>query len=192
MPSIEHKDLTEEEKEKFDLKLIDEKLKLYTSVVELESEELKEKWKEITNPRDIEVNVRVTIAFLSLIIWKKDVDVVQINIENRYKEQGIPIQLEDRLVNEDVVPGYGEQDFTKNTPYEYLIKKAPLQKVEHVVRAILATGSVKSLLDMSDNEACLLIERRTWTKGRVASTAKLYHPGSRYELSGLFKPLVDI
>lgn len=105
-----------------------------------------------------------------------------------HKEQGIPIQLEDRLVNEDVVPGYGEQDFTKNTPYEYLIKKAPLQKVEHVVRAIMATGSVKSLLDMSDNEACLLVERRTWTKGRVASTAKLYHPGSRYELSGLFKP----
>ena len=41
---------------------------------------------------------------------------------------------------------------------------------------------------MADEEACLLIERRTWTKERVASTAKLYHPGSRYELSGLFKP----
>ena len=101
LPSIEHKDLTEEEKEKFDLKLIDEKLKLYTSVVELESEELKEKWKEITNPRDIEVNVRVTIAFLSLIIWKKDVDVVQINIENRYKEQGIPTDINEITPFED-------------------------------------------------------------------------------------------
>ena len=105
-----------------------------------------------------------------------------------HKEQGIPIQLEDRLVNEDVVPGYAKQDFTKNTPYEYLIKMAPLQKVEHVVKAIMATGSIKNLLDMSDDEACLLVERRTWTKERVASTAKLYHPGSRYELSGLFKP----
>ena len=105
-----------------------------------------------------------------------------------HKEQGIPIQLEDRLVNEDVVPGYGEQDFTTNTPYEYLIKMAPLQKVEHVVKAIMASPSMEIILDMSDDEACLLIERRTWTKGRVASTAKLYHPGSRYELSGLFKP----
>ncbi|MBT5072213.1 MAG: histidine utilization repressor [Kordiimonadaceae bacterium] len=105
-----------------------------------------------------------------------------------HKEQGIPIQLEDRLVNELVVPGYGKQDFTKNTPYEYLIKMAPLQKVEHVVRAIMATGAISSILDMADNEACLLIERRTWAKERVASTAKLYHPGSRYELSGLFKP----
>ncbi|MCB2090625.1 MAG: histidine utilization repressor [Alphaproteobacteria bacterium] len=105
-----------------------------------------------------------------------------------HMEQGIPIQLEDRLVNEDIVPGYGQQDFSENTPYEYLIKMAPLQKVEHVVKAIIPTPSIKSLLDMSEEEACLLIERRTWTKGRVASTAKLYHPGSRYELSGLFKP----
>lgn len=105
-----------------------------------------------------------------------------------HKEQGIPIQLEDRLVNEDIVPGYGEQDFTLKTPYEYLIKMAPLQKVEHVVKAIMVSPSMKTILDMSDDEACLLIERRTWTKGRVASTAKLYHPGSRYELSGLFKP----
>lgn len=105
-----------------------------------------------------------------------------------HKEQGIPIQLEDRLVNEDIVPGYGAQDFSKKTPYEYLIKMAPLQKVEHVVKAIIAPSSIKAILDMSEEEACLLIERRTWTKGRVASTAKLYHPGSRYELSGLFKP----
>ncbi|MCC3861993.1 histidine utilization repressor [Pseudemcibacter aquimaris] len=105
-----------------------------------------------------------------------------------HKEQGIPIQLEDRLVNERIVPGYGEQDYTEQTPYEYLIKKAPLQKVEHIVKAIIPTQGIKELLDMSDDDACLLVERRTWTKGQVASTAKLYHPGSRYELSGLFKP----
>jgi GntR family transcriptional regulator, histidine utilization repressor len=105
-----------------------------------------------------------------------------------HKEQGIPIQLEDRLVNEEIVPGYGDQDFTKDTPYAYLIKMAPLQKVEHVVKAIMPPATIKDILDMADDEACLLIERRTWTTGKVASTAKLYHPGSRYELSGLFKP----
>lgn len=93
LPSIERRDLSEDEKSKLELKLIDEELKLYTSVVELNSDELKEKWKELTNPRDIEVNVRVTIAFLSLIIWKKDVDVVQINIESQFKEQGIPTNI---------------------------------------------------------------------------------------------------
>lgn len=130
----------------------------------------------------IKVNDKIA-AYMNI-----DADVTLVHSLIIHKEQGIPIQLEDRLVNEDIVPGYGDQDFTKKTPYEYLIKQAPLQKVEHVVKAIMPTGSTKSLLDMSDNEACLLIERRTWTKGRVASTAKLYHPGSRYELSGLFKP----
>ncbi len=29
---------------------------------------------------------------------------------------------------------------------------------------------------------------RTWTGSRVASTANLYHPGSRFELTGRFTP----
>ena len=33
-------------------------------------------------------------------------------------------------------------------------------------------------------EACLQINRRTWARGRVASFAKLVHPGSRYRLGG--------
>lgn len=93
LPSIERKDLSKDEISKLELKLIDKELKLYTSVVELDSDELKEKWKELTNPRDIGVNVRVTIAFLSLIIWKKDVDVVQINLESQFREQGIPTNI---------------------------------------------------------------------------------------------------
>lgn len=126
---------------------------------------------------------------------KKIADIINVDVgaplihsQIVHKEQGIPIQLEDRMVNEEVVPGYGDQDFTVRTPYEYLIKMAPLQKVEHVVKAIIPSKTIKNILDMDDNEACLLIERRTWTKEKVASTAKLYHPGSRYELSGLFKP----
>jgi GntR family transcriptional regulator, histidine utilization repressor len=122
------------------------------------------------------------------LIMNIDVGTPLIHSQIIHKEQGVPIQLEDRMVNEAVVPGYGDQDFTKHTPYEYLIKMAPLQKVEHVVKAIMAPKAIKKILDMVDEEACLLIERRTWTKQKVASTAKLYHPGSRYELSGLFKP----
>jgi GntR family transcriptional regulator, histidine utilization repressor len=30
--------------------------------------------------------------------------------------------------------------------------------------------------------------RRTWTAGLIASVARLFHPGSRYELSGRFRP----
>lgn len=103
-------------------------------------------------------------------------------------EQDFAIQLEDRYVNPMVAPGYVDQDFTVTTPYEYLMEIAPLQKVEHVVKAILPDENTKRLLQMTDDEACLLLKRRTWTRGNVASTAMLYHPGSRYELSGRFKP----
>lgn len=103
-------------------------------------------------------------------------------------EQDIAIQLEDRYVNPLLAPGYVDQDFNVITPYEYLMEIAPLQKVEHVVRAILPDDNTKKLLQMTDDEACLLLKRRTWTRGAVASTALLYHPGNRYELSGRFKP----
>ncbi len=105
-----------------------------------------------------------------------------------HEEQNIPIQMEDRYVNAAISPDYGKQDFTQITPHAYLMKIAPLQKAEHVVKAILPDDNIREDLQMADHEPCLLIKRRTWTNGQVASTARLYHPGSRYELSGRFNP----
>lgn len=105
-----------------------------------------------------------------------------------HKEQNIPLQLEDRFVNSDIVPDYDQQDFTQITPHEYLMKIAPLQKAEHIVKAILPPVYIQQQLHITPQEPCLLIKRRTWTGGQVASSARLYHPGSRYELSGLFRP----
>jgi len=105
-----------------------------------------------------------------------------------HKEQNIPIQLEDRFVNIAIAPAYDKQDFTHITPNEYLMKIAPIQKAEHVVKAIMPQPDIQQKLHISKHEPCLLIKRRTWTKGQVASSARLYHPGSRYELSGLFRP----
>ncbi len=105
-----------------------------------------------------------------------------------HKEQNIPIQMEDRYVNKAVVPNYGDQDFTAITPYDYLMKIAPLQKAEHVVTAIMPSDEIRRELHMAVDEPCLLIKRRTWTKGQVAASARLYHPGSRYELAGRFRP----
>ncbi|WP_321396304.1 histidine utilization repressor [Emcibacter sp.] len=103
-------------------------------------------------------------------------------------EQGRPIQLEDRFVNPDVVPGYMAQDFSRMTPYEYLMSVAPLLKAEHVVRAVMPDEAVHKHLAMAANEPCLLVERRTWSNDRVVTIARLWHPGTRYELSGKFRP----
>ena len=103
-------------------------------------------------------------------------------------EQGRPIQLEDRFVNPEVAPGYMAQDFSRTTPYEYLMSMAPLLKAEHVVKAVMPDEATRQHLDMDDNEPCLLVERRTWSGDRVVTIARLWHPGSRYELSGKFRP----
>ena len=103
-------------------------------------------------------------------------------------ENHVPIQVEDRFVNPDVVPGYGKVDFTRTTPAEYLLKVAPLQEVEHTVEAQMPSAKIKKMLQMEANEPCLVLLRRTWSKGKIASAATLYHPGSRYKLSDHFKP----
>ena len=103
-----------------------------------------------------------------------------------HEENHIPIQVEDRYVNPQVVPGYGEVDFTLTTPTEYLLKAAPLQEVEHTVHARMPDERVRKLLHLKENEPCLVLLRRTWSQGKIASIATLYHPGSRYELSDHF------
>ena len=103
-------------------------------------------------------------------------------------ENDAPVQVEERLVNPAVAPDYLAQDFSTRTPYEYLIAVAPLAEAEHVVQAMVPPARVRQLLDMDAHEPCLLIRRRTWTGAHVASTANLYHPGSRFELSGRFTP----
>ncbi len=102
-------------------------------------------------------------------------------------EDGVPLQLEERLVNPSVAPSYLDQDFSQITPNAFLMQVAPLQRVEHQVRAVQAAKQ-SALLEQSADAACLLVIRRTWSRDRLASVAWLYHPGERFALSGAFVP----
>jgi len=99
-----------------------------------------------------------------------------------------PLQLEDRYVLPELAPDYLRVNFQQTTPHDYLIKVAPLQQAEHVLRAVMPDERTRRLLDMPTEEPCLLMMRRTWTADAIASVAKLYYPGSRYEMSGRFRP----
>jgi len=104
-----------------------------------------------------------------------------------HMENHIPIQLEDRYVNPEVVPEYGKKDFTSQTPSKYLLEVAPLQKAEHVVTASMPSKRTMEQLHMDEGEPCLVLYRRTWSRDKIASVATLYHPSSRYQLTGYFK-----
>jgi GntR family histidine utilization transcriptional repressor len=99
-------------------------------------------------------------------------------------DNGVPVQMEDRYVSPAAAPAYLAQDFTRETPNAYLTRVAPIESVEHVVEAVLPTSQVARWLQITAPEACLQINRRTWSRGHVASYARLVHPGSRYRLGG--------
>ena len=103
-------------------------------------------------------------------------------------ENALPLQLEDRYVNPAVAPRYLEQDFTVTTPNAYLMQVAPLQSVEHIVQAARTDAATAQLLQMDATEPCLVLRRRTWPGGAVASAVTLSHPASRFELQGHFTP----
>ena len=102
-------------------------------------------------------------------------------------ENDAVLQVEDRYVNPQLAPDYLAADFAALTPHEYLMEVAPLQRVEHVVRAVLPAARIRALLQLRAQEPALLIERVTWSGNERASFALLYHPGSRFELRGDFQ-----
>jgi GntR family histidine utilization transcriptional repressor len=101
-----------------------------------------------------------------------------------HREDGLPVQIEDRHVSPAFAPNYLKQDFTRSTPNEYLMALRAPDAVEHAVESILPDRRQQRLLDISAGEPCLLLTRRTWCQGQVVSRARLLHPGRRYRLAG--------
>lgn len=101
-------------------------------------------------------------------------------------ENDIPIQVEDRWVNPDVAPDYMQQDFSTVTPNEYLMAVAPLQGVNYSIEALIAPRDIAEMLHIPSREPCLVLKRRTLSKGQVATVATMWHPGSRYQFAGSF------
>ncbi|WP_246795448.1 histidine utilization repressor [Burkholderia perseverans] len=101
-------------------------------------------------------------------------------------ENDEPVQLEERWVNPAVAARYIEQDFTAVTPNQYLMRVAPLQRVEYRIEAALPDRAMRERLAMGDAEPCLVLHRRTWSQGVVASIANLWHPSGRYRFTGHF------
>jgi GntR family histidine utilization transcriptional repressor len=101
-------------------------------------------------------------------------------------ENDEPVQLEERWVNPALAPEYALQDFSQTTPNQYLMRVAPLQRVEYRIEAAQPEPSTRSHLTMGESEPCLVLHRRTWSKALVASVANLWHPGTRYRFTGHF------
>ena len=49
--------------------------------------------------------------------------------------------------------------------------------------AISMLMQTRALLDMATGDPVLLLRRRTWSRGMIASSARLLHPGTRFSLA---------
>lgn len=103
-------------------------------------------------------------------------------------EDGVPLQCEDRFVNPARAPDYLTNDFTHITPTLYLLQVAPLWEAQYSIEASVPTEQEAKLLAVSTMEPCLVIVRRTMSRGVPITLARLVHPGKRYALQGEFKP----
>ena len=104
-----------------------------------------------------------------------------------HEENGVPVQLEDRYVNAEVVPDFMAQDFTAITPTAYLLAAMPVDELEHTVEATLPSPEQQRLLGIDALEPCLALHRRSWSRGQVVTSATLTYPASRYALYSRYK-----
>jgi GntR family histidine utilization transcriptional repressor len=104
-----------------------------------------------------------------------------------HRENGVPIQIEDRYVNPKAAPDFIGQDFNEIGFSEYLVKMVPLDEVEHVVDAVQPTAEEAELLEIRPTHPCLVLTRRTWSNQMVVTFVRCIHPGSRYRLGSRFR-----
>lgn len=103
-------------------------------------------------------------------------------------DNGVALQCEDRYVNPACVPGYLDMDFTRVTPTQHLLQAAPLGEANFTIQSGLPTREEAALLGIDEDEPCLVVVRRTSSRGIPVTLVRLVHPGSRYEVQGQFRP----
>lgn len=137
----------------------------HASVLMLESLVAKEKLAE-----KLEIASGSSLVYLKVVHFQDD----------------IPIQLESRYVNPELIPKFIEQDFNRITSTAYLLQQFQPDEMEHIVSAVIPQPATCDLLQIESNEPCLQLSRRTWKDDRVVTHVTLTYPGDRYALGARY------
>ncbi len=105
-----------------------------------------------------------------------------------HSENGVPLQCEDRYVNPACAPKYLQADFQTTPPSVYLMQVAPHWQAHYSIEAGTATAAEAQWLGVPGDAPCLVVVRRTSSRGVPISLARLVHPGKRYALRGELAP----
>lgn len=105
-----------------------------------------------------------------------------------HREDGAPIQLEDRLVDPTAAPGVVEVDPCKESYFAFLMAAFPYPEGDCVIRAVMPDLAAARRLELGPGQPCLQVERVTRAGGRVLTVARLLYPAARHVVSGAFVP----
>jgi GntR family transcriptional regulator, histidine utilization repressor len=101
-----------------------------------------------------------------------------------HRADGMPLELEDRLVNPAILPGCMDLDLEKRSLFLLLLHSRPYRQGTETVRAVLAEGEERVLLELDGTEPCLEVVRRTWSPDGLVTSARLLRTGSAAILRG--------
>lgn len=93
-----------------------------------------------------------------------------------------PFQLEERWINLQAVPEAEHAQFDKINPNEWLVQSSPYSEAEHFFSAQNANRKQAETLNVAENHALFVIERRTQLGGKAITYARLLHPGANYRM----------
>ena len=97
---------------------------------------------------------------------------------------GIPIQFEERWVDAQRVPNFIKQDFNIVNTSDYLIAKIPLERGSYTIQALAAPEEIAQALQIKIHSPTLVLQRRTYSAGKVLTFVKMWHAGDRYQFAG--------
>jgi GntR family histidine utilization transcriptional repressor len=106
----------------------------------------------------------------------------------RHGAGGVPVQLEERLVDPAMAPGIAEEAFTTVTPSRWLLERVPWTEAEHRIAAAPASPEAARHLGLPRGAPCLVVERRTWRAERCITHVRLTSPAGAQVLVGRFRP----
>ena len=101
-------------------------------------------------------------------------------------QDAVPIQLEERYVNPQMIPTFMDIDFNLQTSTSYLMAQFRPDQMEHRVQAIMPDDKTRELLQLNQQQPCLKLSRRTWKNDQVVTYVTMIYPGNRYDLAARY------
>jgi len=104
-------------------------------------------------------------------------------------ENGEPLELEDRLLDPEELPGCMTVDLRHQTLFSQLMLMRPYRDGSESTRAILPTEQDQVLLRIEANTPCLEVRRRSWRGDTCVTAVRLLRAGKNAVMDGLVKSM---